>query len=33
MDRYDLIKKYEKRLQKDNPARIDQVISAIAKQL
>lgn len=33
MDRYDLIKKYEKRLQKDNPARIEQLYFEIIRDL
>ena len=33
MDRYDLITKYEKRLQKDNPARIEQLYFEIIRDL
>lgn len=33
MDRYDLIEKYEKRLQKDNPARIEQLYFEIIRDL
>ena len=33
MDRYDLIMKYEKRLQKDNPARIEQLYFEIIRDL
>lgn len=33
MDRYDLIKKYEKRLQKENPARIDQLYCEFIRDL
>lgn len=33
MDRYDLIKKYEKRLQKENPARIEQLYFEIIRDL
>ena len=33
MDRYDLIKKYGKRLQKDNPARIEQLYFEIIRDL
>lgn len=33
MERYDLIMKYEKRLQKDNPARIDQLYCEFIRDL
>lgn len=33
MDRYDLIMKYEKRLQKENPARIDQLYCEFIRDL